>query len=38
VVVEEARPRTAATAQGDEVTIHDAVLSAIRRPVNASTS
>jgi SAM-dependent methyltransferase len=32
VVVEEARPRTAATAQGDEVTIHDTVLRAIRRP------
>jgi SAM-dependent methyltransferase len=38
VVVEDARPRTAATAQGDEVTIHDVVLRAIRRPVNASTS
>jgi len=38
VVVEEARPRTAATAQGDEVTIHDAVLRATRGPVAASTS
>jgi SAM-dependent methyltransferase len=38
VVVQEARPRTATTAQGDEVTIHDAVLRATRGPVAASTS
>jgi SAM-dependent methyltransferase len=38
VIVEEARPRTATTAQGDEVTIHDAVLRATRGPVAASAS
>jgi SAM-dependent methyltransferase len=38
VLVDEARPRTAATAKGVEVTIHDAVLRATRRPVAASTS
>jgi SAM-dependent methyltransferase len=38
VVVEEARPRTATTPQGDAVTIHDAVLRAIHRPVGASAS
>jgi SAM-dependent methyltransferase len=36
VVVEEARPRTTAV-QGDAVTIHDAVLRAIRRPASPAT-
>jgi SAM-dependent methyltransferase len=38
VAVEEARPRTAVTPQGDEVTIHDAVLRATRERGAASTS
>ena len=37
VVVKEARSRTAIKAQGDEVTIHDTVLRAIRGPVAAGT-
>jgi SAM-dependent methyltransferase len=38
VVVNEARPRSATTPEGVEVTIHDAVLLAIRRTLTGSTT